>query len=404
MNNIDNIKHAVEELKKGNLIILADDKTREAEGDMVGVASKVTTESVNRMITSARGLLCVPVAPEIADQLDLKPMTSDHDAFRTAFTVSMDHKSTTTGISAQDRARTIKAIADSKSKTGDFYHPGHIFPLISRKNGLQERRGHTEAAIELARLTGEKPVAYICEVIKKDGLMARRKDLKALAEGLKIPFITIEELNEYLISQKNNSFETTPTVDLPTKYGEFKLTGFKLPNSDTPALVLQKGNISANKSILVRLHSECLTGDVFGSKRCDCGDQLHQAMKEIDLNKSGLILYLPQEGRGIGLFNKIKAYSLQEKGFDTVDANLKLGFSSDERRYDNAAIILHQLGINKIKLLTNNPDKVQQLTKYGIKVEKRIPLEIAPNNIDLKYLKTKKERFHHQLTLEGETN
>ncbi|MFH5811470.1 GTP cyclohydrolase II [Companilactobacillus sp. FL22-1] len=399
MDTNSKVETAIATLKNGGLIILADDETREAEGDMVGLASKATTESVNRMITSARGLLCVPVAPEVADRLDLKLMTSENDAFGTAFTVSMDHKSTTTGISAQDRARTIRAIANPQSRQADFYHPGHIFPLISRKEGLLERRGHTEAAIELARLTGESPVAYICEVVKKDGLMARRKNLKSLAEGLRIPMLTIEEVTQYLVKKSLKRLEPTPTVNLPTKYGDFKLTGFKVPGQNQITLALQKGDLDTQKPVLVRLHSECFTGDVFGSLRCDCGAQLHHAMRELENNGSGLILYLPQEGRGIGLFNKLKAYHLQENGVDTYDANVQLGFSADGRNYNQASIILHQLGVNKIKLLTNNPNKVKQLTDYGIEVIQRVPLEIPANKFDYDYLKTKQQKFHHQLNL-----
>lgn len=405
MSVIDKVETAIAILKAGGLIILADDETREAEGDMVGLASKATTQSVNRMITSARGLLCVPVAVEVAERLNLKPMTSDHDAFKTAFTVSMDHKTTTTGISAQDRAKTIRAIADQASQADDFYHPGHIFPLISRKQGLLERRGHTEAAVELARLADDSPVAYICEVIKKDGLMARRKDLKALAEGLQIPILTIEELTQYLIQKNLKKLQSTPTVKLPTKYGDFKLTGFKVPDQSKLSLVLQKGAIDSKQPVLVRLHSECLTGDVFGSMRCDCGDQLHSAMQKLEQAGSGLLLYLPQEGRGIGLYNKLKAYHLQETGVDTYDANVQLGFPADARNYDQAGLILHQLGITKAKLLTNNPDKVEQLSNYGIEVTKRIPLEIPANKFDYDYLKTKQEKFHHKLNLnEVKTN
>lgn len=399
MNVINKVESAITTLKKGGLIILADDETREAEGDMIGLGTKATTESVNRMITSARGLLCVPVAPEVADRLDLKLMTSDHDAFGTAFTVSMDHKTTSTGISAEDRAKTIRAIANQESQTDDFYHPGHIFPLISRKEGLLERRGHTEAAVELARLTGESPVAYICEVVKKDGLMARRKDLKALAEGLQIPLLTIEEVTQYLVRKNLKELQKTPTVKLPTRYGEFKLTGFKVPGQGEISLVLQKGEIDLERPVLVRLHSECFTGDVFGSMRCDCGDQLHQAMEKLEQTGSGILLYLPQEGRGIGLFNKLKAYHLQENGVDTYDANVQLGFPADERKYDQAAIILHRLGISKVKLLTNNPNKIQQLDNYGIEVAQRVPLEVPANECDYDYLKTKQEKFHHKLNL-----
>jgi len=404
MNNVINkVEHAVAVLKNGGLIIVADDETREAEGDMVGLASKATTATVNRMITSARGLLCVPIAPTIADRLHLTPMTTERDAFGTAFTISADHHTTTTGISAADRATTIRALADTTSQATDFYHPGHIFPLVAREGGLLERRGHTEAAVELAKLTGEPPAAYICEIIKKNGLMARRKELKALAEGLQLPMITIEELSTYLIQTQRVHLTTTATVQLPTEAGNFQLTGFQVPGQAALPLALQMGPLTETaEPVLVRLHSECLTGDVLGSQRCDCGEQLHQALSMINQEQRGVLIYLRQEGRGIGLANKLAAYALQEQGVDTYDANVQLGFQPDERRYDTEALILRQLGINRVRLMTNNPDKVQQLMAAGIEVAERVPLEISANRHDGTYLKTKRDRFHHQLTLTEE--
>lgn len=401
-NVIEKVERAVATLKNGGLIIVADDETREAEGDMVGLAAKATTATVNRMITSARGLLCVPIAPTIADRLHLTPMTTERDAFGTAFTISTDHHTTTTGISAADRATTIQALADSTSLATDFYHPGHIFPLVARAGGLLERRGHTEAAVELAKLTGATPAAYICEIIKKNGQMARRKDLKALAEGLQLPMITIEDLNRYLVQTQRVHLTTTETVQLPTTIGDFQLTGFQVPGQAALPLALQKGNLTDEEPVLVRLHSECMTGDVFGSQRCDCGEQLHQALRLINDEQRGVLIYLRQEGRGIGLANKLAAYALQEQGVDTYDANVQLGFQPDERRYDTASLILRQLGITRVRLMTNNPDKVQQLTAAGIEVVERVPLEVPANSHDKDYLATKRDRFHHQLTLTEE--
>jgi 3,4-dihydroxy 2-butanone 4-phosphate synthase/GTP cyclohydrolase II len=399
MDTMTKVEQALAALKRGDLIIVADDETREAEGDMVGLAAKATTATVNRMITSARGLLCVPVAPAIATRLGLKPMTGERDAFGTAFTVSTDHRTTSTGISAADRARTIQALASTDSQPTDFYHPGHIFPLIARAGGLLERRGHTEAAVTLAKLAGGSPVAYICEVVKKNGLMARRRDLKSLAEGLQMPMITIEDLLQYAIQTGADKLDTTPTVDLPTQDGAFKLTGFTVPGHTELPLALQTGDISGDEPVLVRLHSECFTGDVLGSQRCDCGAQLHAALRTISQAKRGVCLYLRQEGRGIGLANKIAAYALQDQGADTYDANVKLGFKPDERRYDIAAVMLRQLGVTKVRLLTNNPDKVKQLQALGIEVVERVPLEIPANQHDYAYLKTKRDRFHHELKL-----
>ncbi len=398
---MDKVENALKQLKNGGLIIVADDETREAEGDMLGLAQYATTATVNRMITSARGLLCVPIDAEIATRLDFEPMTTkSHDAFGTAFTVSTDHHSTTTGISAADRAATIRAIADGQSKADDFYHPGHIFPLIAREGGVLNRRGHTEAAVDLAKLAGATPAAYICEVVKKNGLMARRHDLKALAEGLNIPMITIQDITNYRLQQDAVKLTHLPTVDLPTNQGRFKLTGYQMPGDDQLQLALTAGDLTTDEPVLVRLHSECLTGDVFGSQRCDCGAQLHAAMDKVQQAGRGLILYLRQEGRGIGLANKLRSYHLQENGVDTYDANVQLGFQPDERHYDAAVAILRELGITKVCLMTNNPDKVAQLKAAGIEVVERVPLEIPATTTDRAYLRTKRDRFHHQLSAE----
>ncbi|VDG33412.1 GTP cyclohydrolase II [Lactobacillus plantarum JDM1] [Lactiplantibacillus mudanjiangensis] len=393
------VEAALAVLKQGGLIIVADDESREAEGDMVGLAEFATTETVNRMITSARGLLCLPVAPTIAERLDLDLMTTkSHDAFGTAFTVSLDHHTTTTGISAADRATTIRHVADPTSQPDDFYHPGHMFPLIARAGGVLERRGHTEAAVDLAKLAGVTPAAYICEIVKKNGLMARRKELKALAEGLKIPMITVADIAAYRVRQTQPTLTQLDPVKLPTVHGQFNLTGMQLPGENQLQLALQLGNLNTDEPVLVRLHSECLTGDVFGSQRCDCGQQLQTALQTIGDQGRGLLLYLRQEGRGIGLANKLRAYHLQEQGVDTYDANVQLGLPADARRYDQAAVMLHALGITKIRLMTNNLDKVDQLTAYGIDVVERVPLEIPANEHDAAYLKTKRDKFHHQLS------
>lgn len=389
-----NIQEAIEFLRKGKLIVVADDDDREAEGDLVGVANLVSPESVNFMVTFARGLICTPVSKQIADRLKLREMVKENtDSFGTAFTVSVDHQETSTGISAYDRAKTIEILAKNESVSEEFHRPGHIFPLIGKEGGVLERRGHTEAAIDLAKLTNQSEVAYICEILNEDGTMARRPQLKQFAQKHKLPFITVEELVTYL------NAEEPVTVSLPTAFGEFDLTLFE-DQQAKEHLLLSKGEIRQSKEpLLVRVHSECLTGDVFGSHRCDCGEQLHEAMRMIEKKGRGAILYLRQEGRGIGLKNKLHAYQLQEQGMDTFDANLALGFKPDERDYQFAAEILDALGVEKIDLITNNPEKIEQLEALGININKRIPLEIPAVKENENYLKTKKQKFHHLLTI-----
>lgn len=390
--NVKKIQNALAHLKNGGLVIVMDDEDREAEGDMIGLASQATPQKVNFMTKYARGLMCVPMAPEIAQRLQLQQMTVNNtDPFGTAFTISVDHKSTTTGISAFDRWRTISHLADPSSKNEDFYKPGHIFPLVAKKGGVLERNGHTEAAVDLAKLADEEPIAYICEILKSNGEMARSKELHEIAEEYSLPIITIKELQEY---RKNEVSKPVEEVKLPTEYGDFKLRRFAGDN-----LALIKGDINGDDPVMVRLHSECFTGDVLGSLRCDCGPQLHEAMRQIEQNGRGIVLYLRQEGRGIGLRNKLKAYRLQEQGLDTVEANTHLGFNADERHYEVAAQILKELGVRKIDVLTNNPDKIDQLKLDGIEVHQRLPLEITPNVYDQKYLITKKQKFHHMLNL-----
>ncbi|MBT9671521.1 GTP cyclohydrolase II [Secundilactobacillus kimchicus] len=395
----EKIESAVAALKRGELIIVADSPDREAEGDMVGLADYVSAETVNTMITKARGLLCVPMAAPVASRLGLQSMLrNDQDAFGTKFTSSVDSQKTSTGISAFDRATTIRALADGKTTWDDFYHPGHVFPLIAEKGGVLARGGHTEAAVDLAHLAGASPVAYICEIIKKNGRMARQKDLKALAEGIGMPMITIAELAAYLYAHNESVVSLIDEAALPTMFGQFKIKAFQVLDEPQPALVISKGEITGASSLLTRLHSECFTGDVLGSLRCDCGEQLHAALQAIETAQLGAVLYLRQEGRGIGLGNKIRAYHLQDQGLDTVEANEALGFKADERHYGVAAAILHELGVKSVNLMTNNPDKLAQLQKLEVQVDARVPLEMAPNQHDEAYLKTKKTRFNHLLS------
>jgi 3,4-dihydroxy 2-butanone 4-phosphate synthase/GTP cyclohydrolase II len=390
---IAKVERAIADLKQGKLIIVADSEKREAEGDMVGLADFVTPENVNFMITHARGLLCVPMAKSVAEKLNLHPMTKSHDAFGTAFTVSTDSKETTTGISAFDRAKTIQKLAQSND-ANDFYHPGHIFPLIARDNGVIERDGHTEAAIDLAKIAQATPVAYICEVVRENGRMARRPQLKQIAQENNLAFITIADIINYRYLKNFNILQAVSDVDLPTKFGHFRLKSFTY--KDEPVLVIYKGQIENKSDLLLRVHSECLTGDILGSRRCDCGEQLEQSLQRIEKNGSGAVIYLHQEGRGIGLINKLRAYQLQDEGLDTVEANLKLGFKADQRDYRIVLAILEELGVESVDLLTNNPDKLKQLEQFGLKVN-RTALETKPNANDIDYLRTKKQKFNHLL-------
>lgn len=392
------INEAIEDLKKGKMIILVDDEGRENEGDLVIPAEMATGENINFMITHAKGLLCAPLSEEIAHKLKINPMVENNtDNHETAFTVTVDHKDTTTGISAFERAFTINKLVES-TDTQDFRKPGHVFPLIAKKNGVFDRKGHTEGAVDLAELAGFKGAAAICEIIKEDGHMARRDYLIDFAKKHDLKIVTIEDLIKYK-RENESSIKKEVTANLPTKYGMFKISAFKEKGKDECHLALVKGDIKCEEPVLVRVHSECLTGDSLGSRKCDCGEQYDAAMKMIEKEGSGILLYMRQEGRGIGLLNKLKAYALQDKGMDTVDANLALGFDEDLRTYDGAAEILKMLNVKKVKLITNNPEKIDGLVENGIEVIERIPIEMKANKNDLFYLKTKKEKMNHLLAL-----
>lgn len=394
---MDSVKEVIEALKRNEIVIVTDDESRENEGDFICPGENVTGQMVNIMASYGKGLICTPISKAVAESLNLHPMVENNtDNHETAFTVSIDHVDTTTGISAFDRAKTIRELVNPMSKAEDFRRPGHVFPLIAKEGGVLVRDGHTEATVDLMRLAGLKEVGLCCEIMADDGHMMRGDDLKKLAKELGMKMTTVEKIQEYRRSFEELGLKKTNPVKLPSDYGNFVAYGFLDEKTGKEHIAITKGDIKA-KNVLTRIHSECLTGDVLGSKRCDCGSQLHKALKKIEENGQGVLLYLRQEGRGIGLFNKLKAYELQEQGYDTVDANLKLGFPEDMRDYKIAAEMLRKLGVESISLMTNNPDKINQIEKYGIRVEKREPLEIRSNNIDRNYLKIKAIRMGHEL-------
>lgn len=389
------VEEALEELRQGKIILVTDDEDRENEGDFICAAEFATTENVNFMATYGRGLICMPMSKSLGKELKLPQMvTTNTDSHETAFTVSIDFIDTTTGISAEERGLTARKCVEAGIKPEQFRRPGHMFPLIAKKNGVLERNGHTEATVDLMRLAGLKECGLCCEIMRDDGTMMRTSELMELAQQFQIKMITIQAIQKYR-KVKEKLVERSAVIQLPTKYGTFKAYGYVNVLNGEHHMALVKGEIGDGKEVLCRVHSECLTGDVFGSSRCDCGEQLQMALQQIEQEGRGILLYMRQEGRGIGLINKLKAYELQENGMDTLDANLALGFQGDLREYYIGSQILKDLGVKTLRLLTNNPDKVYQLEDYGMEIVERVPIEVKANPYDRFYLKTKKNRMGH---------